>query len=109
MGDRSRVDGPVLEDAHPRLGYNGGVVSEESDLWVLLRRDPWIASLMTDSGEIHAVIVDGERGGTVWLRDPWGKDGFGSDCGVWATIALIDFVHRWTMARFHAVFPSRRK
>ena len=43
----------ALDELHPRLGYAGGVAEEEK-LPILFRRDPWIASLKTYRGTVHA-------------------------------------------------------
>jgi len=97
-----------LTELHPELDYNGGVVMEQFHS-VLFRRDPWIATLRTDGGRFHAVIVDKLDGDIVFLRDPWGPLGLGSDCGSKATIRLSEFMAHWDAANNHAAFPFRRK
>jgi predicted double-glycine peptidase len=98
----------VLDEFHPRLGYAGGAVPPEAAS-ILFKRDPWIASLKTDRGTIHAVIVDRLEGDVVQVRDPWGLSGPGSGTGTRATIRLSDFLEHWHWAINNAVFPNRRK
>lgn len=98
----------VLDELHPKLGYAGGAVDEKL-LPILVRRGPWIASLRTGRGVVHAVIVDGLDGDVVRVRDPWGISGPGSECGTRATIHLSDFLEHWHWAMNNAVYPTRRK
>ncbi len=98
----------VLDDLHPRLGYVGGSVDPEA-IKVLFQRDPWIASLRTVRGTVHAVIVDNLEGVIVHVRDPWGLTGPGSGTGTRATINLSDFLEHWHWGVNNAVFPNRRK
>jgi hypothetical protein len=97
-----------LDELHPQLGYAGGAVDPRA-VTVLFQRDTWIASLRTDRGPVHAVIVDGLEGDTVRVRDPWGQSGPGSGTGTQATIRLDDFLEHWHWAINNAVFPNRRK
>ncbi len=76
---------------------------------ILFLRDPWIASLKTDRGTVHAVIVDKLEGDVVHLRDPWGLSGPGSGTGTQATIELSDFIEHWHWAMNNVVFPNRLK
>jgi ABC-type bacteriocin/lantibiotic exporter with double-glycine peptidase domain len=98
----------ALNELHPQLGYDGGAVDPEVTT-ILFKRDPWIASLRTDRGTVHAVIVDGLDGDIVWVRDPWGLKGPGSGTGTRATIKLSDFLEHWHWALNNVVFPNRRK
>lgn len=98
----------ALDELHPRLGYAGGAV-DPGAVDVLFQRDPWIASLRTDRGTVHAVIVDRREGDTVYVRDPWGLSGPGSGVGTQATIRLSDFLEHWHWALNNAAFPNRLK
>jgi hypothetical protein len=98
----------VLDQLHPRLGYVGGAVDPQAAA-ILFQRDPWIASLKTDRGTVHAVIVDKLDGDIVHVRDPWGLSGPGSGTGTQATIKLSDFMDHWHWAINNAVFPNRLK
>jgi ABC-type bacteriocin/lantibiotic exporter with double-glycine peptidase domain len=98
----------VLDELHPRLGYVGGAVPAEATT-ILFQRDPWIASLKTDRGTVHAVIVDRLDGDIVHVRDPWGVSGPGSGTGTLATIKLSDFMEHWHWAINNAVLPNRLK
>jgi predicted double-glycine peptidase len=98
----------VLEELHPRLGYAGGAVDPETAA-LLFQRDPWIASLKTERGTVHAVIVDKLEGDLVHVRDPWGPSGPGSGTGTQATIRLSDFMEHWHWAINNVVFPNRLK
>jgi len=98
----------ALNELHPRLDYEGGAV-DPAAVTILFRRDPWIASLRTDYGKVHAVIVDGLDGDVVHVRDPWGLAGPGSGAGTRATIRLNDFLEHWHWAINNAVFPNRVK
>jgi predicted double-glycine peptidase len=98
----------VLDELHPRLGYAGGAVDPEGAS-ILFNRDPWIASLRTDRGTIHTVIVDNLEGDVVQVRDPWGQSGPGSGTGSQATIMLNDFMEHWHWALNNGVFPNRLK
>jgi predicted double-glycine peptidase len=98
----------VLAELHPKLGYAGGAVDPEAAT-TLFKRDPWIASLRTDRGMVHTVIVDELEGEPVHVRDPWGLSGPGSGTGTRATIRLSDFMEHWAYALYNAVFPNRRK
>ena len=69
-GTTADATGRALDSLHPRLGYSGGPVDPASSA-ILFRRDPWIASLRTDQGTVHAVIVDSLRDDVVHVRDPW--------------------------------------
>jgi predicted double-glycine peptidase len=107
-GTTAEHTAPVLSGLHPRLGYGGGTVSRE-DVAILFRRDPWIASLRTYHGTVHAVIVDALEGTIVHVRDPWGLSGPGSGSGSKATMQLTDFLEHWHWSMNKAVFPNRRK
>ena len=107
-GTTAECTAPVLDGLHPRLGYKGGTVSRE-DAAILFRRDPWIASLKTYHGTVHAVIVDALEGTIVHVRDPWGLAGPGSGSGSKATMLLNDFLEHWHWSLYKAVFPNRRK
>jgi len=98
----------ALDELHPRLGYAGGAV-DPAVAAILFQRDPWIASLRTDRGTVHAVIVDGLDGDVVRVRDPWGLTGPGSGTGTRATIKLTNFMEHWHWALNNVVFPNRRK
>jgi predicted double-glycine peptidase len=98
----------ALAELHPRLGYVGGAVGPEAAA-ILFERDPWIASLKTDHGTVHAVIVDSLEGDLVHVRDPWGLAGPGSGTGTQATIKLADFLEQWHWALNNVVFPNRLK
>lgn len=98
----------MLDELHPRLGYAGGAVDPESAA-ILFRGDSWIASLKTDYGTVHAVIVDRLEGDIVHVRDPWGLSGPGSGTGTQATIKLSDFMEHWHWAINNVVFPNRLK
>ncbi len=98
----------VLDDMHPRLGYAGGAVDPQPAA-ILFKRDPWIASLKTHQGTVHAVIVDMIEGDVVHVRDPWGVSGPGSLTGTEATITLSAFLEHWHWATNNAVFPNRSK
>lgn len=98
----------VLDELHPQQGYAGGSVAPET-VEALFRRVPWIASLRTERGTIHAVIVDALEGEIVTIRDPWGPSGPGSEAGVRATMKLSDFLEHWHWALNNAVFSNRRK
>jgi hypothetical protein len=107
-GTTSAGTAAALDELHPGLGYAGGAVAPEA-ADVLFRRDPWIASLRTDRGTIHAVIVDRLEEEVVHVRDPWGLSGLGSGTGTEATIRLSDFLEYWHWALNNAVFPVRHK
>ena len=107
-GSSASSTAKALGQVHPRLGYRGGAVGPEN-LVILLKRDPWIASLMTDHGTVHAVIVDGLEDELVHVRDPWGLSGPGSESGTRATIRISDFLEYWDAALYNAVFPYRLK
>lgn len=107
-GTTSGETARVLEELHPRLGYAGGAVDPEAAA-ILFQRDQWIASLRTDRGMIHAVIVDKRVGDKVYVRDPWGLFGPGLGMGTQAVIALSDFLEHWHWALNNAVFPNRLK
>jgi predicted double-glycine peptidase len=64
----------VLDSLHPTLGFVGGAVDPDS-LQVLFTKGSWIASMRTNRGTIHAVIVDKLIGHVVTVRDPWGIGG----------------------------------
>jgi predicted double-glycine peptidase len=98
----------ALDELHPRLGYAGGAVDPEAAK-ILFQRDPWIASLKTDRGTVHAVIVDSLEGEIIHVRDPWGLTGPGSGTGTQATIKLSDFLEHWHWALNNVVFPNRLK
>src|SRR4051812_15816261 len=63
-GTTSAGTARALDELHPRLRYAGGAV-DPTTAAILFRRDPWIASLKTDHGTVHAVIVDGLEGDIV--------------------------------------------
>lgn len=107
-GTTSAGTAQALDALHPRLGYAGGAVDPRS-AEVLFQRVPWIASLRTDRGTVHAVIVDNVEGNLVRVRDPWGLLGPGTGTGVQATISLSDFLEHWHWALNNAVFPNRLK
>lgn len=107
-GSSASSTAKALDGLHPRLGYRGGAV-DAVNLAILLKRDPWIASLMTDQGTVHAVIVDGLEDELVQVRDPWGVSGPGSESGTRATIRIGDFLAYWDGALYNAVFPDRIK
>lgn len=107
-GTTSAAAARVLDELHPALGYVGGAVDPTTATKVF-ERNPWIASLRTDRGSIHAVIVDELQGGIVLVRDPWGLTGAGSEAGSQATIMLSDFLQHWHWALNNAVFANRRK
>jgi predicted double-glycine peptidase len=94
----------VLSDLHPRVRYNGGAVDPEG-IAVLSRRTPWIATLRTNRGSKHAVIVDKLEGEVVHLRDPWGISGPGSGTGTMATMRIKDFLEHWKWAIHNVVIP----
>jgi hypothetical protein len=98
----------VLDRLHPTLGFVGGAVDPDG-LQVLFSISPWIASMRTDRGTIHAVIVDKLVGHVVTVRDPWGAQGLGSANGVRATIELADFQDHWHWAINNAIFSNRTK
>lgn len=98
----------ALDELHPQLGYAGGAVDPDAAA-LLFARDPWIASLKTDFGTVHAVIVDRLDGDIVHVRDPWGLFGPGSGSGTQATLQLSDFLEHWQWAIHNAVFPCRQK
>lgn len=98
----------ALDQLHPRLGYSGGAVAPEAAT-ILFKRDPWIASLKTDHGAVHAVIVDRLEGDTIHVRDPWGLSGPGSGTGTQATLKRSDFMEHWHWAINNGVFPNRLK
>lgn len=107
-GTTSAETARVLNELHPRLGYAGGAVAPEAAA-ILFERGPWIASLKTDRGTVHAVLVDRLEGDTVHVRDPWGLAGLGSRTGTHATIKLSDFMEHWHWAINNVVFPNRLK
>lgn len=107
-GTTSAGTAAALDELHPRLGYVGGAVDPEA-VQVLFKKAPWIASLKTDHGTVHAVIVDRLDGDIVHVRDPWGPSGLGSGTGTRATISLMDFLEHWHWAMNNAVFPNRTK
>lgn len=107
-GTTSGETAQVLDELHPRLGYAGGAVDPET-IAILFKRVPWIASLRTERGTIHAVIVDGVEGDFVHVRDPWGVSGPDSGSGSQATIKLSNFLEHWHWALNNAVFPNRLK
>jgi hypothetical protein len=76
---------------------------------ILFKGEPWIASLKTDRGTVHAVIVDRLKGDLVHVRDPWGLSGPGFGTGTEATIKLSDFLEHRHWAVNNAVFPNRLK
>jgi hypothetical protein len=108
FGTTAEHTAPVLDGLHPGLGYGGGTVSQD-DVAILFRRDPWIASLRTYHGTVHAVIVDALEGTIVHVRDPWGLSGPGAGSGSKATMHLTDFLEHWHWSMNKAVFPNRRK
>jgi ABC-type bacteriocin/lantibiotic exporter with double-glycine peptidase domain len=107
-GTTSASSARVLDELHPRFGYAGGAVNPEA-AQILFKRDPWIASLKTEHGTVHAVIVDKLEGDLVHVRDPWGLTGPGSGTGTQATMKLSDFLEHWHWALNNAVFPQRLK
>lgn len=107
-GTTADATGRALDALHPRLGYSGGPVDPGSAA-ILFRRDPWIASLRTDRGTVHAVIVDSLQDDLVHVRDPWGVAGPGSGMGTRATLALADFMTHWDYAMNNVVIPNRIK
>jgi hypothetical protein len=107
-GTTSAGTAQALDELHPQLGYAGGAVAPEA-ITILVKGGPWIASLKTDRGTVHAVIVDRLQGDVVHVRDPWGLSGPGSGTGTQATIKLSDFLEHWRWAINSAVFPNRRK
>lgn len=107
-GTSANNTGAALDKLHPTLGFVGGSVDPTS-IAILCRRDPWIASLKTDQGTIHAVIVDTILANVVYVRDPWGRTGPGSGNGTRATMNLDAFMERWAYALNIAVFPNRTK
>jgi predicted double-glycine peptidase len=107
-GTTSGETARALDELHPRLGFAGGAVDPET-VAILFKRTPWIASLKTDRGTIHAVIVDRLEDDVVHVRDPWGISGLGSGPGSQATIKLSDFLDHWQGALNNAVFPNRLK
>lgn len=106
-GTISERTAEVLSDLHPFREYHGGSVAPEA-IDILLKHEPWIASLRTDRGTIHAVIVDGIDGDIIQVRDPWGLNGPGSGTGSLATIKYGDFIEHWHWALNNIVFPQRR-
>lgn len=110
FGTASEFAAQVLDELHPTLGYNGGVLLDaERNVEILFGRDPWIASVLTDYGSIHAVIVDGREDDVVHLRDPWGVAGFGAESGSRSTILIADFMNHWDATSNLCVNPTRRK
>jgi hypothetical protein len=107
-GTNAKGTAKVLDELHPHLGFDGGAVNPNC-IVILFRRDPWIASLLTDFGRVHAVIVDRLEADVVHVRDPWGVSGPGSGAGTRATIPLSDFMEHWDYALNNAVFPNRAK
>jgi hypothetical protein len=107
-GTTSVATAAILDELHPKLGYGGGSVDAEA-IGILFNRDPWIASLKTDRGTIHTVIVDKLEGDIVHVRDPWGLAGPSGATGTRATIKLSDFLDHWHWAINNAVFPNRLK
>jgi hypothetical protein len=107
-GTTSGETARALTELHPRLGYLGGAVGPETAA-VLFKRDPWIASLKTNHGTVHAVIVDRLEGDLVHVRDPRGLAGPGSGTGAHATVKLVDFLEHWHWALNNVVFPNRLK
>jgi len=107
-GTISAATAEILTNLHPRLAFAGGAVDPDS-VEILFRGPAWIASLRTDRGTIHTVIVDKIEGGVVHVRDPWGTSGPGSGIGTQATINLADFLDHWHWAINNAVIPVRSK
>lgn len=107
-GSLAAPTGKALDNLHPRLRYLAGPIEPEM-LTILVKRDPWIASLATEHGTIHAVIVDKLEGDILHVRDPWGPSGPGSETGTRATIRIGDFLQHWDLALNYAVFPHRIK
>ena len=108
FGTTAGATASVLSELHPKWKYAGGSVDPDS-MKILFERDSWIASLKTDRGTIHAVLVDKLEGDIVHVRDPWGIAGPGSGTGTRATIKLSDFMVHWHWAINNAVFPDRVK
>lgn len=107
-GTTAKSTAQALNELHPQMGFDGGAV-DPNCVGVVFRRDPWIASLLTDFGQVHAVVVDKLEAGLVFVRDPWGISGPGSGAGTRATIRLSDFMQHWDNALNNAVFPNRAK
>lgn len=97
-----------LNELHPQFGYAGGPVDPEVAA-KFFQSAPWIASLRTNHGTVHAVIVDRLESGMVHVRDPWGLSGPGSGRGTQATIELNDFLEHWHWALNNVVLPNRVK
>lgn len=104
-GTSSAETARVLDELHPQFRYVGGAIAPEA-VAILFKRGPWIASVKTERGTIHAVIVDRLEEDQVHVRDPWGLAGPGSGTGTRATIRLSDFLEHWHWALNHAVFPN---
>lgn len=98
----------LLTALHPTLNYAGGEIDFEA-LPILLARDPWIASVRTLHGSMHAVIVDRLEGDMVHVRDPWGLDGPSSEAGTVATLKISDFLEHWKWTYYNGVIPQNRK
>jgi len=96
----------TLTALHPDFEYAGGG-SFLKYFATFMTIAPWIASLQTDSGSIHAVIVDRSVGDVVHIRDPWGASGPGSEFGCRATMALKDFKRYWRRAYYVVIYRKR--
>lgn len=98
----------VLSELHPRLLYAAGSVDPDA-VQQLVRRDSWIARVKTLSGRYHTIIIDGMRGDTLSVRDPWGLTGPDSGTGTEATIRLDDFLEHWRFGIHEAIIPIEHK
>lgn len=68
----------------------------------------WIARVKPAKGA-HMILVDGvdRSRGIVWVRDPWGASGPGSDMGLEALVSLADFLELWRRGLHNAVWRYR--
>src|SRR5262249_35733318 len=70
----------------------------------------WMASVKTQSGSKHGIIIDGINAeGYVMVRDPQGDKGAGkSEYGLKGTLTLLDFFRAWKKTNYAVIYKVPR-
>lgn len=77
-------------------GFAVSTFSTEEVAQIFTSRGSWIAVVSPDPlGMYHSILIDKIEDQNVYIRDPWGLAGAGSEKGMEGIIKLSNFVNYW--------------